>query len=77
MATTPMFYLQIVDGDGRVATLPGGGRLEADLIELCVKSIAATQSLGYFVSQTAVEQAIRNGMVEAIRTLKRQTRELV
>lgn len=77
MATTRMFYLQIVDRDGQVATLPGGGRLEADLVELCVRSIAATQSLGYFVSQAAVEQAIRTGLVEAIRSLKRQTRELV
>ena len=36
-----MFNLQIVDGQGVVVTLPGGGQLEADLIATCTKAILA------------------------------------
>lgn len=37
----PLFYLQIVDGSGRVAHLPGGGALEVELISALTDAILA------------------------------------
>ena len=74
--SAPLFYLQIVDRRGVVAHLPGGGPLEADLIDLCVKQIL-THPVGVFRTQAAVERAIREGIHEAILSLKQQTAHLV
>lgn len=68
----PLFLLQIVDQQGRVVRLPGGGALERDLIAACTESIVA-RGVGFGRSEAHVRQAIRDGMTEAIRALKRET----
>ena len=37
--SVPLFKLQIVDHEGVVVKLPGGGQLEADLVTMCVDGI--------------------------------------
>lgn len=73
----PLFYLQIVDRKDHVVRLPGGGRLEANLVELCVSAIlplvkenvieicveeTKAYGVGWFKSEAKVEQAIRAGL---------------
>jgi hypothetical protein len=74
----PVFLLQIVENDSqrKIAQIPGGGPLEADLIELCVTSIMA-RGVGVLRGEAHVEQDIRIGMQEALMSLKDQTRFLV
>ncbi len=71
----PMFHLQIVSTrDGKVANVPGGGRLEADLTELFTHHI---MSKGVsWKSWKHVEQDIRDGITEAIYALKDQTKHI-
>lgn len=76
MANDPVFWLQIVDKDGVVATLPGGGRLEADLVEDCVKEVVAL-GVGIGRTEAHVAEDIRKGVAQAIFNLKRQTIQLV
>lgn len=72
----PLFWLQIVDGDGVVARLPGGGHLEAQLIDLIANTIVA-KGVGLMRTEANVEQKIREGTQEAIMSLKRKTIQLV
>jgi hypothetical protein len=71
----PVFYLQIVTPDGVVARIPGGGRLEIDLIESCVLAIVA-RGVGFGRSEAHVADDIRTGMREALMGLKLQTVQL-
>ena len=66
-------FLQIVDKDGIIARIPAGGPLEADLIEICVRSIM-TRSVGVFRTAAQVEVAVRDGIRDGILEVKRQTR---
>jgi hypothetical protein len=68
----PTFFLQIVDRSGKVAHLPGGGQLEADLIDL-VTTVVMAKGVGLFKTSKHVEQDIRDGMKEALMGLKAQT----
>jgi len=72
----PVFYLQIADKDGKVVHLPGGGNLEANLIDLCATSILA-KGVGFLRSSKHVEQDIRDGLKDALMGLKAQTIKLV
>lgn len=72
MANTPSFFLQIVDKDGHIVTMPGGGRLEANLIEACTAAIVS-KGVGFFKTEAQVKLAISKGLQEAISNLKRQT----
>jgi hypothetical protein len=72
----PVFYLQIVDKDGVIARFPGGGKLESDLIDLCTKEIIG-RPVGVFRTTAVVERAIRDGLKDAIMSLKAHTRRLV
>lgn len=73
----PLFLLQIVDASRRVvACVPGGGELETDLIEHCVRTILA-KGVGIGRTSAHVEQDIRDGIREALQSLKDQTRFLV
>ena len=65
----PPFYLQIADKDGVVIRTHAGGRHEADFINLCVQAILP-RGVGFLKTQTAVEQAIRDGLTAAIHGLK-------
>lgn len=76
MATKPEFYLQIVDKDGVVATFPGGGPLEAQLID-DIAHAAVSKGVGFFKTEATVEKAIRDAAREVIRALKRKTIQLV
>lgn len=69
---TPRFLLQIVDPDGGTVRLPGGGRLELDLVEACTASIVR-RGVGVFRTEAHVRQAIAAGIAEAIAGLKRDT----
>lgn len=75
----PVFLLQIVRNDNQqtLAVLPGGGPLEADLVESCVVGIldtnvvddCVTQILDKgvrFRSQDHIEQDIRDGITEVL-----------
>jgi hypothetical protein len=68
----PSFLIQIIDRGDRVAILPGGGPLEANLIDLCTKQIMS-KGVGLFKTEAAVEKAIRDGMAEALLSLKLKT----
>lgn len=72
----PLFFLQIVDGEGRIARFPGGGPLEANFIDICLQHILP-KGVGLFRTKDQVEQAIRSGLAEAIMSLKSQTVVLV
>lgn len=72
----PMFWLQIVDKNGVVAKLPGGGALEAEIIDLIANTVIA-KGVGFMKTQTEVERKIREGTQEAIMSLKRKTIQLV
>jgi hypothetical protein len=70
----PMFLLQIVStSDGHIATFPGGGELEADFVLSATEAIVK-RGVGVLKTQKQVEQAIRDGLTEAIMALKRQSR---
>jgi hypothetical protein len=74
----PLFLLQIVEvgGPRAVAQIPGGGALEADLIDICTRTILS-KGVGLFKTEAHVEQDIRDGLAEAIMGLKAQTRFIV
>ena len=75
--TQPRFLLQIVDADAphAVVRLPGGGPLEIELITACWTAVKA-KGVGFAKSEAQVERAFMDGMTEAIRALKWQTRLL-
>lgn len=74
----PLFLLQIVESQGNkvVAQVPGGGALEAELIDICTRAIVV-RGVGLFRTEAHVEQDIRDGIAAAITGLKDQTRFLV
>lgn len=72
----PIFMLQIVDRRGRVVVMPGGGPLERDLIEACVRKVSE-RKVGLFKTQSQVEQAVREAVEAAIYELKFETRHVV
>lgn len=75
---SPLFLLQIVEAGGNrvVASVPGGGTLEVDLIDACARAIVA-RGVGVFRTTAHVEKDIRDGIAEAIMGLKDQTRFIV
>jgi len=73
MDNQPLYFLQIVDRQGIVARIPGGGSLEADLTSLITQHIMS-RGVGFLKSSAHVEQDIRDGIREAIMGLKMQTR---
>ena len=69
----PLFHLQIVSTrDGVVANVPGGGRLESNLIDLFTHYILAKGVS--WKSRKHVEADIRDGIHDAIYAMKEQTR---
>ncbi len=74
-SNAPLFYLQIIDADGVVAQMPGGGPLELALIESCVSAIVA-RGVGVGRTSAHVAADIRAGIAEALMSLKRQTTAL-
>jgi hypothetical protein len=75
--STPLFYLQIANvTTGDVVTLPGGGKLEADLIEACTTE-ALKRGVGFFRTEAHVREAIKEGFVAVISNLKRETRRVL
>jgi len=72
----PIFFLQIVDKNGRVAHLPGGGPLEVNLHEVITKAIMS-KGVGFFKTEKSVERSIREGIREAILNLKMETIKLI
>lgn len=72
----PLFYLQVVDRDGVIVRLPGGTRLERELVSACVDQ-AVSKGVGLWKSEAQVKQAISEGIAEVIKGLKQQTRQLV
>ena len=71
----PLFLLRIVDVNDpeTVVTLPAGGSLERELITVCTEAVVK-RGVGLFRTEARVKQAIADGLTEAIRTLKRQTK---
>lgn len=72
----PVFWLQIVDKNGVIAKLPGGGELEAEIIDLIANTVIA-KGVGFLRTEADVERKIREGTQEAIMSLKRKTIQLV
>jgi hypothetical protein len=72
----PVFVLQIVrTEDGAVATIPGGGPLEANLTELILSHI---MSKGVVLkTRKHIEADIREGIKDAIMSMKEQTSKIV
>ena len=66
------FLLRIVDQDEAVVTLRAGGALEANLTELFVRHILAL-GVGFGRTEAHVEADIRQGIKDAIMSLKAQT----
>lgn len=72
----PLFLLQIVDTeDGATARIPGGGPLEANLTELIVTHVL-NKGVSW-KSRKHVEEDIRQGVRDAIMSMKEQTKLLV
>lgn len=74
--SNPVFYLQIVNRNGIVVNLPGGGPLEADLIELIIMHVVA-KGVGFWKTEKQVTQALKDGIKDAIFSLKDQTKYVV
>jgi hypothetical protein len=71
----PILLLQIVSAThGTVARIPAGGTLEADLTELITQHILAKGVS--FKTKSHVERDIRQGIQEAIMSIKAQTKYL-
>lgn len=70
--TIPVFFLQIAYPDGTVAQIPAGGRLELDFIIACTDAVVK-RGVGIFRTEAHVRQAINDGIVEALRGLKKQS----
>jgi len=69
----PLYHLQIVSTrDGTVANVPGGGRLETNLIDLFTHYIMS-KGVGWRSSKH-VEADIRDGIHDAIWAMKEQTK---
>lgn len=72
----PLFLLQIVDTeDGATARIPGGGPLEANLTELIVSHVMNKGVV--FKTRKHIEADIREGVRDAIMSMKEQTRLIV
>jgi hypothetical protein len=68
-----LFLLQVVrNGSTKAVQLPGGGKMEIDLIDACTEAIVR-RKVGYFRSEAHVRQAIKAGITETIDNLKLQT----
>ena len=67
-----LFWLQIVDGSGVVAKLPGGGTLERDLVQSFTDAIVK-KGVGVFRTEAQVRAAIEAGITEVLREMKHQT----
>lgn len=76
---SPLFLLKIVHADANetLAVLPGGGPLEADLVESCVTGVLDTKVIEdcvqqildkgvRFRTQEHIEQDIRDGITEVL-----------
>lgn len=72
----PVFFLQIVDRQGKVAHFPAGGPIEADFVEACVAKVAG-RYVGILRTQKQVERAVRDAVSAAIYDLKAETRKIV
>lgn len=72
----PVFLLAIVKPDGSQVTLPGGGPLERELIESCVRAIVS-RGVGVFRTEAQVERAVRAGIEDVVTGLKQETRAVV
>lgn len=70
-----MLKLQIVNGQDVVVRFPGGGDLEREFIETCVKAILA-KGVGIARTEAHVAEDIRAGLTETIFALKADTRYL-
>ncbi len=71
----PLFLIQIVRvEDGAVATIPGGGPLEANLTELIVSHIMGKGVI--LKTRKHIEQDVREGIKDAIMSLKEQTAKI-
>lgn len=69
-----VYLLQIVSvEDGTVAQLPAGGALEADLTEIIVAAVRR-RPIGLFRTGAQVETAVRDGIQDAMRAIKAQSR---
>jgi hypothetical protein len=72
----PVFLLQIVHvPDGETARFPGGGPLEANLVDLLTKHIMA-KGLS-FKTNAHIEKDVREGISEGIMSLKAETAKIV
>lgn len=72
----PVFVIQIVrTEDGAVATIPGGGPLEANLVEL-ITSHVMNRGVNW-KSYKHVAEDVREGVKSAIMSMKEQTAKLV
>jgi hypothetical protein len=71
-----MFKLQIVTPEGDLVRFPGGGALEREFVEMCVKAILA-KGVGLFRTENHVEIDVREAITETIYSLKADTRYAV
>ena len=77
MTTKPLFHLAVVHAhDGKVAQIPGGGPLEADLVELITAHVLS-RGVGFFKTTKHVEKDIKDGVRAALMSLKEQTKFIV
>lgn len=77
MNTQPIFLLQVVHvPDNVVARIPGGGALEADLVDLFTRFIMS-KGVGFLRTEAHVEKDVRDAIKEAIFALKAQTAQIV
>lgn len=71
----PRFLIQIVDTeDGATARIPGGGALEANLVELIVTHVMNKGVT--WKPWKHVESDIREGVRDAIMSMKEQTKPI-
>ena len=70
-----LYLLQIVDAAAphAVVRIPAGGLLERDLVHVCTEAIVS-KGVGFFRTEAQVRRAIEQGITDAIRDLKRESR---
>ena len=69
----PVLYLQLADKNGIVARYRAGGEAERDFIDACTLAIVR-RGVGVFRTEAHVAQDIRDGIAEAILSLKKTAR---
>lgn len=72
----PVFRLKLVYADGSELLFDGGGVFERDLISACQEAVIR-RGVGFGRTEAHVAQDIKDGITEAIMSLKRESLRVI